>query len=245
MATDLRLESVSVEFEVLRHDDYNLKATLVNTLRRKRPLRQSIKALTDVTLTLREGDRLGVIGANGSGKTTLLRVVAGVLPPTTGRIYPARKTLNLLGDSGSGLNPEISGLENLRELALIQGMSWSEVSERLPEMEDIAGLGDRIRDPVYSYSAGMQTRLRLAVLFQQHPDVMVLDEGLGLADREFTQTNSDRFENLMNRTSILLVASHSETLIEHYCSRAVLLRGGTVESEGSVSSVLASYRSSI
>lgn len=242
MATELHLESVSVEFQLLRHDDYNLKATLVNALRRKRPLRQSIKALTDVTLTLREGERLGVVGANGAGKTTLLRVVAGVLPPTSGRIYPASKTLNLLGDSGSGLNPEISGRENLRELALIQGMSWSEVSERLLEMEDTAGLGDRIRDPVYSYSAGMQTRLRLAVLFQQSPQVMVLDEGLALADREFTQANMGRFETLIEGTSMVLIASHSEELIQKFCTHAVLLRGGRVELEGSVGLVLSVYR---
>ncbi len=245
MSANLTFEKVSVHFQILRHDDYNLKATLVNILRKKNRQRQIVTALDHVSLSLHVGDRLGLVGANGSGKTTLLRVAAGVLPPTLGKVKLIPKTLNLLGDAGLGLNPEISGRENLRELALIQGLSWSIVNKKLPQMEEDTGLGERILDPMYTYSAGMHARVRLAVMCQLEPELIVLDEGIGQADREFTQRSEGHIQKMIERTPVVVIASHDEGLLKRYCTKFAFLQDGHVKAVDTFDRIQYLYHQSV
>jgi ABC-type polysaccharide/polyol phosphate transport system ATPase subunit len=195
-------------------------------------------------MELRDGERVAVVGSNGAGKTTLLRVLAGVLPPTSGQVDLRPETLNLLGDATASLNPEVSGRENLLELFVIYGLHLEDAKSRLANAERVVDIGERILDPVYTYSAGMQTRLRLAVLFQLEPKVIILDEGIGLADRSFTVRNASKLNDLIDRTPVVVIASHSHDLLTRYCSRGIVLSAGRVSADGPITEILDSYQAS-
>lgn len=241
----IRAQKISVAFRILRHDDYNLKGLLARALLGRRRIDRRVIALDQVSIEISEGERVGLVGRNGAGKTTLLRVLAGVLPPTSGKVELSPNTLNLLGDSAAALNPEISGRDNLLELLLINGLQMKEARRRLDETSHIVDIGERIWDPVYTYSAGMQARLRLAALFQLEPQAIILDESIGLADQSFNSKNVDRLNNLIYQSSVVVIASHSPELLLRYCTRGVFLENGRVVLDGQIRDVLDVYQASL
>jgi ABC-type polysaccharide/polyol phosphate transport system ATPase subunit len=240
----ISLRSVHAEYQLLSVRDYNLKNRLVQTLRRRFREPIVIDALKSVDLDLAEGTRLGLVGPNGAGKSTLLAIMAGLLPPTRGSVRVHGRVLALLGGAGAGLDQEATGKDNVVSMGVQLGEAPGTMRSRVDDITEFSGLGERILHPVYSYSTGMQTRLRFSILTSLRPDVLLLDEGLGTADAEFTARANKRLTQFMSSAGILVLASHGDALLREQCTDAVWLRDGAIVTRGTVDDVLRGYHSS-
>lgn len=238
------LRDVHVEHQLLSVRDYNLKNRVVQTARRKFRDPVLIEALKAIDLRISEGSRVGLVGPNGAGKSTLLSVMAGLLPPTRGSIQVRGRVLALLGGSAAGLDQEASGRDNIVSMGVQLGESPQAMRRRIDDITDFSGLGERILHPAYSYSTGMQTRLRFSILTSLRPDILLLDEGLGTADAEFTARANRRLEEFMSSAGILVLASHGDALLQQQCASAIWLQSGAITAEGPVDRILADYHAS-
>ena len=206
--------------------------------------RTTVRALNNISLKLVHGDRLGIIGHNGAGKSTLLRVFAGVYEPTQGRVIIDGKVSPLF-NTAPGLDTEDTGYENILTCGQFLGMTRNEIARKLSDIEQFSELGEYLLLPVRTYSTGMVVRLGFAIGTAIDPDILLLDEGLGAGDARFAERAKQRVNGLIGRSSILVLASHSEALIESMCNKAILLQGGAVTKVGNVEEVIAAYRSLI
>ena len=158
------LTAVHAEYQLLSVRDYNLKNRLVQTVRHKMREPVLIEALRSIDLTIPEGSRLGLVGPNGAGKSTLLSIIAGLLPPTRGTVKVEGRVLALLGGAEAGMDQEASGRDNVLSMGVQLGETPEAMRRRVDDITEFSGLGERILHPVYSYSSGMQTRLRFSIL---------------------------------------------------------------------------------
>lgn len=241
------LHDVSLRYPIYQASDQSMRSALKSAvtgglISRKGRHSLEIMALENINLTAKRGDRIALIGHNGSGKTTLLKVLAGIYRPQTGRIHRVGKTVSVINPS-MGLNPSLSGSENIENLLLLFGLGWREIRARSPEIAEFTELGDFIGLPVNSYSAGMQTRLAFAVATSFHPEILVIDEHLSAGDDRFMKRAKERMRLMMERSSILVLASHSLPIVKEICNRAVLLEHGHIVADGSPDDVIAIYKS--
>jgi ABC-2 type transport system ATP-binding protein/lipopolysaccharide transport system ATP-binding protein len=204
--------------------------------------RVTIRALDGLNLTIREGDRLGLIGHNGAGKSTLLKVFAGVYEPTGGRISIEGR-LSPLFNLAPGWDPEDTGYENIMNCGLFLGMTPEEVKRKTPEIAEVTGLGSYLDLPARTYSAGMTLRLAFSIATSIDPEILLLDEGLSAGDASFAAVAEARINNLLSRSRILIMASHSTELLKNWCNKAILLERGCVISAGTVAEVAEVYHS--
>lgn len=199
-----------------------------------------IRALDGVSLTLCHGDQVGIVGHNGAGKSTLLRVLAGIYQPSVGSIAIDGRVSPLFNVS-PGLDMDDTGYENILTCGLLLGMSRQEIERKLPEIEGFVELGDHLSLPVRTYSTGMLLRLGFAIATAIDPEILLLDEGLGAGDARFAARAAQRVEALIKRSSIMVLASHSDGLIRQMCNRAILLDRGRVLADGPTEEVLEIY----
>jgi ABC-type polysaccharide/polyol phosphate transport system ATPase subunit len=242
----LILENVRVEFPIYGSQKSFrgvLRSATGGLIRREgvRHERVTVQALEDVSLMLKHGDRLGIIGHNGAGKSTLLRVCAGVYEPTQGRVFLDGKVSTLLNVS-PGLDPDDTGYENILTCGLYLGMSREEIIRKTPDIEGFCELGEYLSLPVRTYSTGMLMRLGFAIATAIDPEILILDEGLGAGDARFAERAKQRVDALVERSSILILASHSEALIQSMCNTAVLMQAGRIIQAGEVNRVVHAYR---
>jgi ABC-type polysaccharide/polyol phosphate transport system ATPase subunit len=240
----IRLRDINAKYELLTVRDYNLKRRVIQFANRERETPQIIDALRSVNLELERGSRLGLIGANGAGKSTLLSVMAGLLPPTSGRVEVTGRVLALLGGASAGLDQEATGRDNIVSMGVQLGELPSDMRARSDEIVEFSGLGVRAEHPVYSYSSGMQARLRFSILTSLRPDVLLLDEGIGTADAAFAAQAGARLSEFMSGAGIMVLASHGDDLLRQQCETAVWLDRGAVRAIGPIESVLSQYHSS-
>jgi ABC-type polysaccharide/polyol phosphate transport system ATPase subunit len=244
--TVLSLNNIGVDFPVFGSKK-NLRLSLLAGVtggRVSQHIRSSnvvIKALDNVSLELRSGDRVGLIGHNGAGKSTLLRVMAGVYHPTSGRMHVEGRLTPLLNLS-PGMEPEDTGFDNIITVGMLLGMSRAEITGKAPEIVAFSELGDYIELPVRTYSSGMQARLAFSIATSLEPGILLLDEGIAAADAAFSHKASVRVKQLTERTEILVLASHSDPLIESMCDRAALLHHGKLVEFGHIKAVRAAYQ---
>jgi lipopolysaccharide transport system ATP-binding protein len=233
----LVLDRVSVEFPVFGAAATSLKATLAAAATGGRIGRDTgvtvVEALRDVSLELGDGDRLGVIGHNGAGKSTLLQVMAGVYPPTRGRI--AREgTISSLVNPTLGIERDATGYENILIRGLIHGIRRAEIARLTPGIAEFSGLGDYLSMPVRTYSTGMLMRLAFSIVTSFRADIVLMDEWLAVGDAEFRERGAVRLRELIRQTGILVLASHSPELISRECGMVVELAHGRVVSHRAV-----------
>jgi ABC-2 type transport system ATP-binding protein len=193
-----------------------------------------IEALRDINLSLRKGDRVALVGHNGAGKSTLLRLMSGIYEPTRGRARVIGKVAPVF-DLAVGMDPEISGLENILIRGLFLGMTRK-------QMEAKVDLGDYLKMPLRTYSTGMRVRLALGVVTSIDPEILLLDEGIGAVDAEFLAKARDRLNELVERSGILVFASHSDEFLADLCDTAIWMERGTVREHGPLRDVLAHYK---
>ena len=206
----------------------------------RKKLYQEFWALRDVSLDLKRGETMGIVGKNGSGKSTLLQIIAGTLQSTSGEVETDGRISALL-ELGAGFNPEFTGMENARLNASILGLSREQFLERLPEIVEFSGLGDFMLRPVKTYSSGMYVRLAFAVAIHMNPDILIIDEALAVGDIRFQRKCFRRLEELKNSGVAILFVTHSADSIVNYCDRAILLDDGCVLSIGEPRDVVHDY----
>jgi lipopolysaccharide transport system ATP-binding protein len=197
-------------------------------------------ALRDVSFEVHRGETVGVLGRNGSGKSTLLQIICGTLAPTAGRVVTAGRISALL-ELGAGFNPEFTGRENAVLNAQILGLGQEEVEERLGEIESFADIGDFFDRPVKTYSSGMFVRVAFAVQACVEPEILIVDEALSVGDEKFQRKCFDRFERLRAAGTAILFVTHSTTLVERFCQRAILLNCGELIGVGPSSQIVDQY----
>lgn len=248
VVASLILENVIVDFPIYGAEKSfrsALKAATGGLIRREGNYneRVTVRALEDISLKINHGDRLGIIGHNGAGKTTLLRVCAGVYEPTQGRVFFDGQ-VSALFNTAPGLDPDDTGYENIFSCGLFLGMTYDEINRKLSDIEEFSELGDYLSLPVRTYSAGMSMRLGLALATSIDPEILVLDEGLGAGDARFAEKAQKRIDALIDRSSILILASHSDSLLQSFCNKAILMESGKIIKIGTVDDVLEAYKQS-
>jgi ABC-2 type transport system ATP-binding protein/lipopolysaccharide transport system ATP-binding protein len=237
----ITLTDVTVDFPIYNTGSRSLKNSLLRRVGGQIGRSQSdvvvIRALQDVNLALRGGDRLALIGHNGAGKSTLLRVLAGAYEPTRGTVVSEGRITSLL-DIAMGLDVELTGRENIVLRAVLMGMTHEEARELVPAIEAFSELGDFLDLPLRTYSTGMVLRLAFGVSTSVQPDIMLLDELISVGDAAFSERAVARLERIIDHASILVLASHDPPTLRKYCNRAIFLRAGHVEDEGGIDEIL-------
>lgn len=198
------------------------------------------RALDDVSFTLMPGQSLGIIGENGAGKSTLLKIVAGVMPPTRGRVEVNGRVGALL-ELGSGFHPEYTGLANIGLAGALLGLSPDEIDAKREEIIAFADIGEHIHDPIKHYSSGMVVRLGFAVATALRPHILITDEVLAVGDESFQKKCIAWIEEYLADGGTLLLCAHSMYHIQKLCQHALWLRGGKVERYGAAMDVTQAY----
>jgi ABC-type polysaccharide/polyol phosphate transport system ATPase subunit len=240
------LENVTTEFPIYGSQPSLRKAlfgrAVGGLLRRPTDTekRVVIRALDRVTLTVRHGDQLGIVGHNGAGKSTMLRVLAGIYQPSHGVIRIDGHVSPLFNVS-PGLDMDDTGYENIVTCGLLLGMSRDEIERKLRDIEAFTELSDYLSLPVRTYSTGMRVRLGFGIATAIDPEILLLDEGLGAGDARFAARAAERVRALIERSSIMVLASHSDELIRQMCNRTILLDRGRIVADGPTEEVLEIY----
>ncbi len=199
-----------------------------------------VAALHGVSFEVQAGTAFGVIGRNGAGKSTLLQILAGTLQPTTGTCAVRGRVTALL-ELGSGFNPEFSGRENIYLAGAILGIDGQAMAAKFEEITRFADIGDFIEEPVKTYSTGMMMRVAFAVAISVEPDVLIIDEALGVGDIVFQQKCSQRLRELAARGVTLLVVTHDLAFVLNMCQRAIWLDQGKVRFLGEAGACVRAY----
>ena len=186
------------------------------------PYYKDFFALRDVSFEVKKGEAVGIIGRNGSGKSTLLQMIAGTLTPTSGSIKVNGRVAALL-ELGSGFNPEFTGKENIYLNASVLGLKRDQIEERLDSILGFAEIGDFVDQPVKTYSSGMIMRLAFAVQTAVEPEILIIDEALGVGDFFFIQKCFKRIRELASKGTTLIFVSHDMSMVRDLCPRVILL----------------------
>jgi homopolymeric O-antigen transport system ATP-binding protein len=241
----LRLREVSVEFPIYQGSSRSLKKVLLasstrGNLGRDGGDRINVRALSDVSLEIGDGDRFALLGLNGAGKTTLLKVLAGVYEPTRGQFLSSGRVSSLL-DTQVGLNGDATGRENIILRGMYMGIHPRDMRARAAAVAEFTELADYLDMPVRTYSAGMMVRLAFAISTCIPPDILIMDEWLAAGDAQFLEKAQRRVEEFVRASSILVLASHSMELVEEWCNRGILLHHGRVLAIGPIAEIVAAF----
>lgn len=238
----LRLEGVEKTYRLYDSPlDQMLDALNMDWIfRLRRPRYTRFDALKGVDLTLKRGERLGIIGRNGAGKSTLLKIITGNFAPSAGRVSVNGQIQSLM-DSGLGFHPEMTGLENLRSSLVYNGLSVSQMRDAEEDIISFCELGDFINQPLKTYSLGMIARLGFATATAIHPDILIIDEVMGAGDAYFMLKSVERMKRLTADGVTLILVSHSNSQIVQFCERAIWMDQGGIREDGPSLEVVKSY----
>lgn len=241
----ISLENVSVDIPVFNSQGRSLKKTVMGIATGgKIGLTESgktvIRSLNSINLNIFPHERVGLVGHNGAGKSTLLRVLGRVYTPSSGKAIIKGKIGSLI-DISLGIDGEATGIENIFLRAALLGIPKKDVETALPEIIDFTQLGGFIEMPVRTYSTGMHMRLAFAVSTMISPDILLMDEWLSVGDGAFQKKAENRLNSLIERSNVLVIASHSRVLIEKCCTRVIWLEHGKIKMDGTPQEVCQRY----
>lgn len=199
-----------------------------------------VQGLRDITLDLKPGDRLGLVGHNGAGKTTLLRVLSGIYYPTIGTITCVGKRMPLT-DITVGQDDEATGYQMIQLRGLLLGLSQAEIEAKVDEIAEFSELGEFLDFPIRTYSSGMALRLFFSIATSITADILLMDEWIAAGDEAFMKKANARLQALVDQAHIIVIASHSRATLQRICNRGVLLEGGRIKHSGSLEEVFGAY----
>ena len=231
--TVIVLENVTLHFPKLK----NFISLFTDIIRKRKT---QFTALRGVNLEVKSGEVFGLIGKNGSGKSTILRVVSGIYPPDEGKCK-VKGNISLLAGIGTGFSAHQTGIENALLYGSILGHNEKEMTSKLPEILEFSELGDFIHEPIRTYSAGMKARLGLAVASAIRPDILLIDEVLGVGDPQFREKSKARILDLVAETGTVMIVSHSFGLMKEICDRVGVVHKGELVMIGTPEEAIATY----
>ena len=238
-APAIRVQNLDLTYRTSVEVSPTLKSAIVGLGRRRRSIRE-IEAVKDVSFDVPHGAVLGIIGANGAGKSTLMRAVAGILPPTRGRIEIHGRVSTLLA-LGVGFNSALTGRQNVVLGGLAAGLRKSEIARKYDEIADFAELGDFMDMPMRTYSSGMYSRLAFSVAVNMDPDILLIDEAMSAGDAKFRKKAAERMKNLAKNAGTMLLVSHALGTVKDMCSEAIWLHKGQLIQRGHPDDIVAAY----
>lgn len=200
--------------------------------------------LRDISFQLAPGEAVGIIGINGAGKSTLLKLITGTTQPTTGSVTMHGRVAALL-ELGMGFHPDFTGRQNAYMAGQLIGLTIEDIDALMPEIEEFAGIGDYIDQPVRVYSSGMQVRLAFSVATARRPDILIIDEALSVGDTYFQHRSFERIRGFRELGTTLLIVSHDRVAMQAICDRALLLDGGSLAKQGAPEEVMDYYNALI
>lgn len=233
------VENLSIEYRTILERQQTMKSALRRFGRSHHEIRR-IPALSEVSFEVPKGEFLGVIGHNGAGKSTLLRAIAGILPPSGGRVTVNGHVTTLLS-VGIGFNGELTGRENIRLGGLANGLTPKEIAKREDEIVEFAGLGEFIDYPIKTYSSGMHGRLGFAVAVSMEPDILLIDEALSAGDATFRDQAWAKINELIGKARAIILVSHGLAVVQEMASRVLWLDHGRVMQIGDPDEVVTAY----
>ena len=229
----IQLEGITLHFPKQR----NIFQILVDFFKKKE---RKFTALSGIDLEIQQGEVIGIIGRNGSGKSTLLRVISGIYPPDEGTVHAAGD-ISLLAGLGTGFSAHQTGRENALLYGSILGHSENEMLAKLGEIIEFSELGAFIEEPLRTYSAGMKARLGLAVASAINPNILLIDEVLGVGDPNFREKSKKKILDMVQGASTVVIVSHSFGLMTDICDRVVLMDKGKIVAEGDPQACIKAY----
>jgi ABC-2 type transport system ATP-binding protein len=240
----IQTDNAWVEFPIFDAKSRSLKKTFLGkaggTIGRNMSNVLVIEALRDISLSLEVGDRVGLVGHNGAGKSTLLRLLSGIYEPTRGSAVVRGKVAPVF-DLGVGMDPEISGYENIIIRGLFLGETRKTMLSKVDEIAEFTELGEYLSMPLRTYSTGMRVRLAMGVVTSIDPEILLLDEGIGAVDADFLKKAQTRLQKLVERSGILVFASHSNEFLARLCKTAIWIDHGEVKMTGGIEDVVRAY----
>ena len=243
MSVAIEAQQVSKRFYLRHNQSHDLKIRFLAMFHeRHREIVEEFWALRDASFTIRHGEAVGIVGRNGSGKSTLLKLVAGLMPPTTGRLLLAdHARIGTMIELGVGFHPELSGTENVYLNASIYGMKRAEIADRYADIVAYAGLEHFMDTPLKSYSAGMKVRLGFAIAVSLDPAILLIDEIFAVGDAEFQRQCFKTLEQFRARNTTILFVSHVPDAVRLICDRVCVLDHGRIQCDGAVDEGLEFY----
>jgi ABC-type polysaccharide/polyol phosphate transport system ATPase subunit len=244
MAT-IDLHSVSVEFPVYNINARSFKKSFIRlatggAVVEDENQRVIVSALDNITMRIEHGDRIGLIGHNGSGKSTFLRLLATIYEPTRGKLTVDGHISPML-DLMPGIELELTGYDNIFVRGTLLGLTRKEITKQTQQIAELTGLGDYLSMPLRTYSSGMMVRLAFAISSSIKPDILLIDEVFGAGDADFMEKARQRMVDLLDSSSIVVLATHSDALITEFCTKVLLLEGGRIKYFGDSKSALEIY----
>jgi ABC-2 type transport system ATP-binding protein len=242
----IKLDRVTIDFPIYSAKDRSFRADIATRIggriaNKANGERQIVvRALDEVSLRLAPGDRLGLIGSNGAGKSTLLRAMSGVYEPTSGFLDVQGRTSSLL-DIALGMDHELTGYQNIMLRGVFMGMSRRQVAAKIPDIEAFCELGSFLDLPVRTYSSGMMLRLAFAISTSNEPEVVLLDEMVGVGDADFRVKSRERLTSVIEAAHVLVLATHDQHMLRTHCTICAWLEGGKLVSYGPIDDVLEAY----
>ena len=244
---NIKLSDVEVEFPVHNSNSRSLQMRVLSSVGGQIADHNRsivIQALRKINLEIPDGGRIGLVGHNGSGKTTLLRVLSGAYEPSRG-VVEVRGRLSSLTDITLGMDTEATGRDNIIFRSVFMGLGFKEARELAPSIEEFSELGEFLSMPVRTYSTGMFLRLAFAISTAVDPEIMIMDEMIGTGDLPFLAKAKKRLNEMIERVSILVLATHDSTIMESLCKDIVWLRRGEIQEVGPFHKTYPKYLKSI
>ncbi len=236
----IELKNVDLTFNVSNEKVDTIKESFIRTLKRDKSKKIKIHVLKDITFKIYKGEKIGIIGYNGAGKSTLLNVISGIYPPDKGTVV-TNGNLSPLLSLGAGFDYNYSGRKNIILNGAVLGYNREFIEEKMDEIIEFSELGEFIDIPIKNYSSGMLAKLGFSIATAVEPDILIVDEILGVGDVSFQKKSSDKIKSLMDGGTTVLFVSHSIPQVRSICDKAIWIDKGEVREIGEVNKVCDNY----